>query len=102
LLQPAIFIDNASKVLDEIFFRILGATGIIDGTLSVLTIIFYKLYTHKHPEIQNALAAGMKTGKKQKKGLSVWVWILIIYLLIQIEFPLQKKTYKISSQLCLT
>jgi len=88
MLQPVIFIDNASKVLGEMFFRILGAAGIIDGTLSVLTIIFYKLYMHKHPEIQNALAAGMETGKKQKKGLSIWVWILIIYLLIQIVFPL--------------
>jgi len=88
MLQPVIFIDNAPKILEEMFFRILGAIGIIDGTLSVLTIIFYKLYLSKHPEEQNKLAAGMETKKKQKKGLSIWVWILIIYLLIQIIFPL--------------
>jgi hypothetical protein len=86
MLQPVIFIDNASKVLGEMFFRILGAVGIIDGTLSVLTIIFYKLYMHKHPEEQNALATGMQSGKTQKKGLSIWVWILISYLAIQIIF----------------
>lgn len=84
MLMPVIFIDNASKVLGEMFFRFLGAAGIIDGTLSVLTIIFYKLYMHKHPEEQNALAGGMQEGKKQKKGFSVWVWILIIYLIIQV------------------
>jgi len=53
-----------------------------------LTIIFYKLYIHKHPEEQNALAGGMETGGQQKKGFSVWVWILIIYLLFQIVIPL--------------
>ena len=84
MLLPVIFIDNATKVLGEMFFRILGAAGIIDGTLSVLIIIFYKLYMHKHPEEQNALAGEMETGKKQKKGLSIWVWILIIYLLLQV------------------
>ena len=84
MLQPVIFIDNTSKILGEMFFRILGAAGIIDGTLSILTIIFYKLYMHKHPKEQNTLAAGMEIGKKQKKGLNIWVWILIIYLLIQI------------------
>jgi hypothetical protein len=87
MLLPVIFINNATTVLGEMFFRILGAAGIIDGTLSVLTIIFYKIYMHKHPEEQNALAAGMEAEKKQKKGLSIWVWILIIYLLLQIVFP---------------
>lgn len=68
MLLPVISIDNASKVLGEMFFRILGAVGIIDGTLSVLTIIFYKLYMHKHPEEQNTLAGGMDTEKKAEKG----------------------------------
>jgi hypothetical protein len=88
MLLPVIFIDNAVTVLGEMFFRILGAAGIIDGTLSVLTIIFYKIYMHKHPEEKNTLATGLETGKKQKKGLSIWVWILIAYLLVQIVFPL--------------
>jgi len=77
MLMPVIFIDDASEVLGDMFFRFLGAAGIIDGTLSVLTIIFYKLYMHKHPEEQNALAGGMQKGKKQKR-INIWIWILII------------------------
>ena len=48
MLLPVIYVDNVVKYLGEIYFRILGAVGIIDGTLSILTIIFYKLYKHKH------------------------------------------------------
>lgn len=80
MLQPLIYIDNAIEILGEMFFRVLGAVGIVDGTLSILTIIFYKLYIHKHPKIDNRLGP--------KKGLSIWVWILIIYLLLQIVLPL--------------
>jgi hypothetical protein len=84
MLQLVIFTENASYVLGEMFFRILGAAGIIDGTLSVLTIIFYKLYLHKHPEEQSII-----DGKEgQKKGLSIWIWILIVYLLMQLVGPI--------------
>ncbi len=82
MLQPVIYIDNATTVLGEMFFRILGAVGIVDGTLSILTIIFHKLYMHKHPRVDNQLSP------LKKKGLSIWVWILIIYLLFQIVLPL--------------
>ena len=88
MLQPVIYVDNATKVLGEMYFRILGAVGIIDGTLSILTIIFYKLYMRKHPQEQNVYSGGIQTGKTQKKGLSIWVWILLAYLLLQIVFPL--------------
>ncbi len=88
MLLPIIYVDNAFDVLGELYYRFLGAAGIIDGTLSILTIIFYKLYMHKHPEEQNTLAGGMQTGKTQKKGLSIWVWILLIYLLLQVVLPL--------------
>lgn len=87
MLLPIIYISNAN-LIGEIYYRLLGAAGIIDGTLSLLVIIFYKVYMHKHPRVQNVLAAGMQTGQKQKKGLSIWVWILIIYLVIQIGLPL--------------
>jgi hypothetical protein len=49
MLQMVIYVDDSTRVLGEMFFRFLGAAAIIDGTLSILTIIFYKLYTHKHP-----------------------------------------------------
>ena len=88
MLQPVIYISNATKVLGEMFFRILAAVSIIDGTLSILTIIFYKLYMHKHPEIQDSLQGNLQGQANPKKRLSIWVWILIIYLALQIIFPL--------------
>lgn len=88
MLLPIIYTDNAFDVFDELYYRFLGAAGIIDGTLSILTIIFYKLHIHKHPEEQNALAGGIQSGKTQNTGLSIWVWVLLIYLLVQIVFPL--------------
>ena len=89
MLFPVIYITDAGKVLGELYFRFLGSAGIIDGTLSILTIIFYKIYMHKHPKTDNPLQSGWNQGQKVskpegRKGLSIWVWILIIYLLIQV------------------
>lgn len=88
MLQPIIYLDNPVKTLGEFYFRLLGATAIIDGTLSVLTIIFYKLYMHKHPELANVYGSvPAQSGQPAKKGLSIWIWILIIYLFFQIFIP---------------
>lgn len=93
MLQPIIFLNNALSVMGEMYFRFLGAAGIIDGTLSILTIILYKIYIHKHPRIENPLQPGNKVEnnevyEKKRKGLSIWVWILLIYLFLQIVVPL--------------
>lgn len=88
LLLPVIFIENSMKELGEMYFRVLGAGGIIDGTLSVLAIIFYKLYMLKHPKQQFVLTNAVASTGVRKKGLSIWVWILIAYLLIQIITPI--------------
>lgn len=80
MLQPAIFIQNSITVLGEMFFRLLAACSIVDGTLTILTIIFYKLYSLKHRKddtLQN------KNGK-----LGIVIWILIIYLFFQIIVPI--------------
>lgn len=87
MLQPIIYLDNAYQTLGELYYRFLAAAGIIDGTLSILTIIFYKLYMHKHPRDDNVLG-GAQEIKSQRKGLSIWVWILLIYLFLQIVLPL--------------
>jgi succinate dehydrogenase hydrophobic anchor subunit len=42
MLQPIIYVQNADAVLGPVFFRILAAAAIVDGTLSILTMIFYK------------------------------------------------------------
>ena len=78
MFLPIIYVTNSAEVLGEMYFRTLAAAGIVDGTLSILTIIFYKLYMHKHPEIKVPV---------HSKGLSIWVWILIIYLFFQIIGP---------------
>ncbi len=85
MLLLIIYITNAYMVLGDMYYRILAAAGIIDGTLSILTIIFYKLYMHKHPEIQSAFVGDVQAqdGRSARRGLSVWVWILIIYFLFQ-------------------
>lgn len=84
LLFPVIFVDNPLKILGEMYYRIMGATAIIDGTLSVLTIIFYKLFINKHPQTQNLLSGGNELAPvSQKRGLSVWVWLLIIFVSFQ-------------------
>ncbi len=89
MLQPWIYVENATEVLGEMYFRILGAAGIIDGTLSILTILFYKLYIRKHQQEQNSFSGGIQTGQKtQKKGFSIWIWLLLTYLLLQIVLPL--------------
>jgi hypothetical protein len=85
MLLPVIYVENAAIALGEMFFRILSAAAIIDGTLSILTIIFYKLYMHNHPKVENPLAYGVD--QKKSRGLSIWVWILIVYLIIQVVFP---------------
>jgi len=85
MLLPIIYIDNAFRALGELYYRLLAAAGIIDGTLSILAIIFYKLYIHKNPKERNALNWGaQENSKAQKKGLSIWVWILLICLFLQI------------------
>ena len=83
MLGIIIFTEKPTIILGELYYRFLGASAIIDGTLSILTIIFYKLYMHKHPELSNELE-----GSGKKKGLSIWLWILIIWLVCQIGFPL--------------
>ncbi len=83
MFQPIIYLDyDVLRDLGEFYYRLLAACGIVDGTLSILAIIFYKMYMAKHPEEESELVS------KSKKGLSIWVWILIIYLVVQIIFPM--------------
>jgi len=90
MLQLVIFTDNAFLILGEPYFRVLAAAAIIDGTLSILTIIFYKIYLYKHPETEDYLQSYPQEplAQGEKKGLSIWVWLLLGYLVIQIIFPL--------------
>ncbi len=78
MLLPIIYITNAHTVLGDMYYRILGAVAIIDGTLSILTIIFYKLFMRKHPDLNP-----VQSGKPRRSGLSMLAWIVIIFFLLQ-------------------
>jgi len=89
MFMPIIFVDNYENVLGEMYLRSFAAVGIIDGTLSILTIIFYKLYMFRHPEIKEKIEVN-----GTNKGFNVLSWILricvlffVIYLIIQISIP---------------
>jgi hypothetical protein len=88
MLIPLIIFDNDTKLFGEFYYRVLAANGIIDGTLSILSIIFYKLFVHKHPETDNPVLGGVSSESGQKKNMSIWVWILIIYLTMQVVTPM--------------
>ena len=89
MLQPIIHSNLLNFNISGMYYRFLGAAAIIDGTLSILTIIFHRLFMHKHPELENILApAPSKDGQPARKGLHWWVWLLIIWLAAQIIVPL--------------
>lgn len=77
MLQPLVYIVEPTRVLNEMYFRFLAAVSIVDGTLSVLTIIFYRLYMQKHPEIKQKELV-------RTQGLGFWLWMLVAYLVVQV------------------
>jgi hypothetical protein len=88
MFLPIIYLENVTATLGPLFFRLFASAAIIDGTLSILTIIFYRLYMKANPKIESPLAYGPEGGKQKRRGLSIWVWILIIYLALQVFLPL--------------
>lgn len=48
MVEYAVF--RGTEVLNEMFFRVLAAAGIVNGTMTLLVIIFYKLYMSNNPE----------------------------------------------------
>ncbi len=91
MLQPIIYIENLHDRIGDFYYRLLGAVSIVDGTLSILVIIFYKLYMHQHPEISENIFqqnVPVSDGQQPKKSMSPWVWILILYLVFQVAAPL--------------
>jgi hypothetical protein len=86
LLIPIIFSGDLANYLPEMYFRILAAVAIIDGTCTILTIIFYRWYLHTHPE---EIVKNDDLNAPAKKGwFGFWVWILIVYIFFQMIVPL--------------
>lgn len=91
MFLPIIYLENLVEVMGPLFLRFFSAVAIIDGTLTILTIIFYRLYLKDHPKVANPLAYGsieQGDAAEDNSGWSIWVWILIIYLIIQVFLPL--------------
>lgn len=100
LLQIAIHVGGSHDELPEFFYRVLAAFGIIDGTLSLIAAIVFKLQVNAHPEwLQDpgvALIAGAAPATSTttadangqpvlvRRGPSFWVILLIGYMLLQI------------------
>jgi hypothetical protein len=100
MLLPIIFVGSSG--LDPFYFRLLAASAIIDGTLSLTAAILHKLYIQKHPEVKDpvfsapqvvfqpgAHAATVPAGApaaavKPKKGLNIFVTILLVLLALQL------------------
>ena len=91
MFMPVIFINNARDVLSNMFFRVFGAAGIIDGTLSILTIIFYKLYMHKHPELENT--AGGQGGGRSVSVSRILILLFIIFFVVPMLFSFVFRTF---------
>lgn len=96
MLMPVIFVNDKSS-LGSFYYRLLAASGIIDATLSMVTIILHKLYLQKNPLTKDlafsapqalggtAMGVGaQQTVAPQKRGMNIFVKILIAYITLQI------------------
>lgn len=82
LLQPTIYVSNPLLTLGTLYFKFLSAALVIDGTLSILVAIFYKLHRYQHPELYQA------SDPVAHKAISPWVWFLIIFIGMPFIFQL--------------
>ena len=81
MVLPILFVDNPKDTLGDFYYRLLASIGIINGTLTVLILIFFKLFLQHHPEARKNIRLFENKGK-----VSVWVWVLVILIALQL-FP---------------
>lgn len=85
---------NGSVDFGEVYYRFLAAFGIIDATLTLLAVIFHKLYLQKHPMVDSAVFGLQQVGQSNgqipqtqaappKRGINILVIILIGFLALQ-------------------
>ncbi len=79
LMLPHIFMEDPKQDLSDYYYRILAAVAIIDSTLTVLILIFYKLYAQHNSKAKDILQLFTKREGKTK----VWVWVIIVLLALQ-------------------
>ena len=92
MLLPVIFYQNSGD-LGAFYYRLLAAFGIIDATLTLVTVILHKLYIQKHPRVADPVfnlpgatmpvPAGQPAPAAPKKRMNIFVIILVGYLVLQ-------------------
>lgn len=93
LIFPLIWITDSN--LPAFYYRLLAAFGIIDATLTILSVILYKMYVQKHPEIPSAIfsvsASPDANGNtvplqvvEQKRHIHPLIWLLGIFIVGQV------------------
>ena len=93
LTIPSAF-SNVLEPLPTIYFKGLGASAIVLGTMAVLTLIFQKLYAAKKPipvhtrPIQSAQRSDSELIAPEKKSLPPIVIVLIILGIVFIGLPI--------------
>lgn len=97
LIFPIIWF-NESRFVD-VYYRGLAAAGIIDATLTILSVVQYKLYLQKHPEENSSIFSYQEVvdadGKKvqvrledKRRRVSPLLVLLGIYLALQVLLSL--------------
>jgi len=95
MLLPVIF--GAS--FGAFYYRLLAALGIVDATLTLVTIILHKLYVQKHPKLPDPVfsvqpmvyqsdgqlqPAVVAPQQQPKRHMNIFVLILLIYVGLQV------------------
>jgi hypothetical protein len=96
MLIPIIFTGDNTTLLGSFYYRLLGALGIIDATLTLSSVILHKLYIRKHPMVNDQvfnMPAGQAgtvqpTPSPARRGMNIFVKILIAYVVLQLVFGL--------------
>lgn len=95
LLLPLVWLSNTT--FPDFYFRMLAASGIVDATLTILAVIWHKLYIQKHPEEnsqlfritemrkdENGNLVEVSVNKREKRRIHPLLWLLGVYLAFQI------------------
>lgn len=95
MLVPIIFVGSNTAFLSPFYYRLLAAVGIVDATLTIVSVILHKLYLQKHPEIIDPVFSILQTTVNgvttqqtvvtapTKKHMNIFVMLLLGYVTLQ-------------------
>lgn len=96
LILPLIWLTDFE--FGDFYYRLLSAAAIVDATLTILAVIFHKLYLQKNPQAHSQLftpvydASGkivvIKGEQQPRRGLHPLLWVLIIFIGAQLILPM--------------